>query len=227
MTRLQKMKVIAMMFGLMLSGQVYAQSTSSQSDNAELVADKVEVDNAEADKALSDKADSSSLELNSSNADVELWQYTKSRPTISNLAKYLEQFPEGEFVEEAQKKLDTLQTRAQEKAAESKALDAYRKKKSPNGLVLELDPRFNDVKPYVRSMLNSCGYQLVKPHRFAKRVYPSMSINGALFNGRSDSEHSVTLNLSVVLKSKNREIQAREKMLSYRSSLYVYIFVLV
>ena len=39
-----------------------------------------------------------------------------------------------------------------------------------------------------------------------------------MFNGRSDLEHSVTLNLSVVLKTKNRQIKARERMLSYRTS---------
>jgi len=150
--------------------------------------------------------------------DLALWEYTTARPTLANFEEYLEQFPDGEFAQEAREKSKKLRLNANKLAAQNKALDDYRKKRVRNGLVLELAPRFSDVQPYIRSMLNSCGYQLVEPHRFAKRVYPTINISGALFNGRSDLEHSVTLNLSLVLTNKNREVKAREKMLSYRTS---------
>ena len=54
--------------------------------------------------------------------------------------------------------------------------------------------------------------------RFAKRVYPTLVIDGHLFKGSSNGEHSVTLDLSLILKSNTREIIEREKMRSYRAS---------
>jgi len=158
------------------------------------------------------------VEAKAENPDLALWEKTKARPTIVNLGKYLEEFPNGEFASEARERVGRLEAKARKQAVEDKALEAYRKNKLANGLVLELGGRFEELKPYVRSMLNSCGYQTVAKDRFAKKVYPTISIDGSLFNGRSDLEHSVTLNLSVVLKTKNRQIKARERMLSYRTS---------
>lgn len=112
----------------------------------------------------------------------------------------------------------SLRTLIQAQSKEDKALEAYRKRKITNGLILELDTQFSDIRPYVRSMINSCGYVLVSPHRFAKRVYPTIAIDGRMFSGLSEGEHSVTLDLSLVLKSKIREIKAREKMRSYKTS---------
>lgn len=107
-------------------------------------------------------------------------------------------------------------THAQSK--EDKALEAYRKRQVSGGLILELDNQLSNVRPYIRSMVNSCGYVLVSPHRFAKRVYPTMVVDGRTFSGLSEGEHSVTLDLSLVLKSKAREIKARKKMRSYKTS---------
>jgi len=150
--------------------------------------------------------------------DESLWGKTKANINLNSLSVYLAAYPNGKYSGEAQSKFDDLQERARVRAKEDKALEAYRKRGVASGLVLELNSTFNDVKPYIRSMLNSCGYKLVEPHRFAKRVYPTLAIRGQMFNGKSDSEHAVTLDLSLVLKTKNREIKARKKMSSYRTS---------
>ncbi len=158
------------------------------------------------------------MQVEVGNPDLALWEQTKARPNLTNLGKYLEKFPNGIYAAEAREKFDLLETKARKQAADDKALEAYRKTKIENGVVLELNSRFDELKPYIRSMLNSCGYQTVTKERFAKKVYPTIAIDGSMFNGRSDLEHSVTLNLSVVLKTKNRQIKARERMLSYRTS---------
>ena len=118
----------------------------------------------------------------------------------------------------AVKKIQSLSALTQAQSKEDKEMEAYRKRQVAGGLILELDSRLAEVRPYVRSMLNSCGYVLVSEHRFAKRVYPTLVVDGQMFNGLSDGEHSVTLDLSLVLKSKTREIKERGKMRSYRTS---------
>ena len=147
-----------------------------------------------------------------------LWQDTNANLNIQSLSAYLAKFPNGKYSDDAQSKLQILEKKAQARAKEDKELDAYRKQRTAGGLVLELSRKFTDVKPYIRSMLNSCGYVLVQPHRFAKRVYPTLEVEGRMFSGQSDGEHSVTLDLSLVLTTNTREIKAREKMRSYRTS---------
>ena len=196
----------------MLSASVVAQTETETLPET----DQTQIEQTSVDKATAEKAEIQKIEPQ--DPDLALWERTKARPNLVNLGKYLEQFPNGDYASEARERFDRLEIQARKQAADDKALDAYRKTKIDNGLVLELDARFDELRPYVRSMLNSCGYQTVEKDRFAKKVYPTISIDGSMFNGRSDLEHSVTLNLSVVLKTKNRQIKARERMLSYRTS---------
>jgi hypothetical protein len=150
--------------------------------------------------------------------DQSLWNQTNANPTIETLSVYLAKFPNGEFSKHVMPMLQVLEDKAQAREKKNKQLEAYRKRQIVGGIVLELDGKFNDIKPYIRSMINSCGYTLVKPHRFAKRVYPTLVIGGQMYNGAYPSEHAVTLDLALVLKSTSREIQARQKMRSYRTS---------
>ena len=150
--------------------------------------------------------------------DESLWQQTNAKPSLESFSEYLAAFPNGKYSSEAKSKFQALQEKQRARAKEDKALDAYRKSRIVNGLVLELDSTFAELKPYVRSMLNSCGYTLAMPHRFAKRVYPTLAVKGQFYNGKSDVEQTVKLDLSLVLKTKNRQIKARQKMRSYRTS---------
>jgi hypothetical protein len=151
-------------------------------------------------------------------SDRSLWSQTDANPTVGALSGYLSKFPNGEFADQARLMLQAAQDKIRAREKKDKQLDAYRKRQKPGGIVLELDSKFTDIRPYFRSMVISCGYTLVQPHRFAKRVYPTLAIKGKMFNGVSDSEHAVTLDLALVLKTKTREIQARQKMSSYRTS---------
>jgi len=221
----------ALVLGLILVyGQAFAETDNAiQADSQNTQSDNIEkTQSSSAQDDVLEKIDESAPQatvtqsaeevVDTHSRDLELWEYTKTRPTISNIEKYLQQFPYGKFADDARVNLEKLEAKARERVAEDKALDAYRKKRKKNGLVLELASNFDEFKPYIRSMLNSCGYQLIEKHRFAKRVYPTINISGSQFSGQSDHEYSVTLNLSIVLTSKTREIQAREKMLSYRTS---------
>lgn len=153
-----------------------------------------------------------------SQTDESLWEQTKVNLNLENLSVYLATFPNGKYASDARSKFQVLEEKASARVKADKQLEAYRKRKITGGLVLELDSKFTDVKPYVRSMLNSCGYKLVESHRFAKRVYPTLVIDGRMFNSKSDAEHAVTLDLALVLKTQTRKIKAREKMRSYRTS---------
>ncbi len=192
-------------------------SVGAQTETESLIEiDQTQIEQPSVEKNATDQPPTPQAEAE--DPDLALWERTKARPNLANLGKYLEQFPNGDYASEARERFDRLELKARKQAADDKALEAYRKTKIDNGLVLELDSRFDELKPYIRSMLNSCGYQTVEKDRFAKKVYPTIAIDGSMFNGRSDLEHSVTLNLSIVLKTKNRQIQARERMLSYRTS---------
>ena len=147
-----------------------------------------------------------------------LWQQTITNPDIAKLNAFLEVHPNGQYSAEAKSRVQALERKAAARAKRDKELEAYRKGRIAGGLVLDLDSKFTDVKPYFRSMLNSCGYTLVEPHRFAKRVYPTLDIDGQMFNRKSEGEHFVTLYLTMALKSKTREVKVREKLTSYRSS---------
>ncbi len=147
-----------------------------------------------------------------------LWQDATANPSLESLSVYLAAFPNGKYSDDAKSKFQALENKARARAQQDKELEAYRKRRTVGGLVLELDSKFHDVKPYIRSTLNSCGYVLVQPHRFAKRVYPTLTFGGRMFNGQSDGEHTVTLDLLLALKTHTREIKAREKMRSYRAS---------
>jgi hypothetical protein len=151
-------------------------------------------------------------------SDRSLWSQTEANSTVNALSVYLRKFPNGEFADQAKLMLKAAEDKVRSREEKEKQLEAYRKRQKPGGIVLELDSKFTDIRPYFRSMLNSCGYTLVQPHRFAKRVHPTLAIKGQMFNGVSDSEHAVTLDLALVLKTKTREIQARQKMSSYRTS---------
>jgi hypothetical protein len=157
-------------------------------------------------------------ELSPIESDRSLWNQTDANPTVDALEVYLTKFPNGEFADQARLMLQAAQEKVRAREKRDKQLESYRKRQKPGGIVLELDSKFTDIRPYFRSMINSCGYTLVQPHRFAKRVYPTLAIKGQMFNGLSDSEHTVTLDLALVLKTKTREIQARQKMSSYRTS---------
>ncbi|MBL4673225.1 MAG: hypothetical protein JKX81_13290 [Arenicella sp.] len=150
--------------------------------------------------------------------DRSLWNQANANPTLDALSVYLAKFPNGEFAGQARLMFQDLEDKARAREKIDKQLEAYRKRQNPGGIVLELDGKFTDIKPYFRSMVNSCGYTLVQPHRFAKRVYPTLEIKGQMFNGVSDSEHAVTLDLALLLKTTTREIKARQKMSSYRTS---------
>jgi hypothetical protein len=150
--------------------------------------------------------------------DQSLWNQINDNPTFEGLSLYLARFPNGEFSQQAIPMMKALEDKALAREKENKLLEAYRKRQIVGGIVLELDGKFTDIQPYIRSMINSCGYTLVKPHRLAKRVYPALVIGGQVYNGVSTSEHAVTLDLALVLKSTSREIKARQKMRSYRTS---------
>lgn len=171
------------------------------------------------DKAISEQSiDVAQHKPDEVSREEALWEAGKTDQTIEGLRVYLEEFPSGAHSKEARSKIQTLEIVARVRADDDKELDAYRKRRNANGLLLELAAPLNDVRPYVRSMLNSCGYQLVEPHRFAKRVYPTLVLDGQMFTSKSDSEYVVTLDLSLILKTKTREIKARQKMRSYRTS---------
>jgi hypothetical protein len=150
--------------------------------------------------------------------EQSLWQQTMASPSLDSLSVYLARFPNGQYSDQAKSSFKVLEDKLRSREKEDKQLDAYRKRQTSSGIVLELDSKFSDIKPYVRSMVNSCGYTLVKPHRFAKRVYPTLVIGGKMFNSVSYSEHTVTLDLALVLKTTTREIAERQKMRSYRTS---------
>jgi len=162
--------------------------------------------------------ESEQIESAQIDSDRSLWSQTDANPTINTLSVYLTKFPNGEFADQARLMLQVAQDKVRAREKRDKELEAYRKQKKPGGIVLELDSKFTDIRPYFRSMVNSCGYTLVRPHRFAKRVYPTLAIKGKMFNGASDSEHAVTLDLALILKTTTREIKARQKMSSYRTS---------
>lgn len=151
-------------------------------------------------------------------SDRSLWSQTDANPTIDALSLYLTKFPNGEFADQARLMLQALQDKVRAREKRDKELEAYRKQKKIGGIVLELDSKFTEIRPYFRSMINSCGYTLVQPHRFAQRVYPTLAVKGQMFNGVSDLEHAVTLDLALILKTTTREIKARQKMSSYRTS---------
>jgi len=170
------------------------------------------------DKAISEqRTDTTAIRADGFSKEESLWKHAEATRSIENLSAYLNEFPDGKYSSEARSKIQTLKIVARVNA-DDKELDAYRKRRLVNGLILELDNTFEGVKPYVRSMLNSCGYRLVQPHRFAKRVYPTLVIGGQMFTREFDSEYSVKLDLSLVLKTNTREIKARQKMRSYRTS---------
>jgi len=147
-----------------------------------------------------------------------LWEKTQANLNAESLSVFLAAFPDGKYSDDAESRLEIFEQKARARAKRDKELEAYRKRRIAGGLVLEIDSKFTEVKPYFRSMLNSCGYTLVKPHRFAKRVYPTLDVKGQMFNSKSEDEHLVTLYLTLVLISKTREIKVREKMTSYRAS---------
>lgn len=153
----------------------------------------------------------------SQSREMLLWNQLERDETVENLSAYLNEFPEGKYVNEVNSKLEALKIVARVQA-EDKELEAYRKRRINNGLILELDSALKDVRPYVRSMINTCGYTVVDSHRFAKRVYPTLVVGGKLYKSRQDAEYVVMLDLSLVLKSHTREIKKRQKMRSYRTS---------
>lgn len=213
MIKLHLPLLVSAMLAMTLSA--YAQDGSVGDEALTTVDNAVsEALNANADIEMSDELNKESP----AQTEDSLWQETNANLNLESLSNYLAKFPNGKYSDDAQSKFQTLKQKARARAKEDKELDAYRKQRTAGGLVLELDSQFNDVKPYIRSMLNSCGYVLVQTHRFAKRVYPTLEIGGRMFNGQSDGEHSITLDLSLVLKTNTREIKAREKMRSYRTS---------
>jgi len=147
-----------------------------------------------------------------------LWEKTQANLNAESLSVFLAAFPDGKYSDDAELRLEVFEQKTRARAKQDNELAAYRKHRIAGGLVLEIDSKFADVKPYFRSMLNSCGYTLVEPHRFAKRVYPTLDVKGQMFNSKSDDEYLVTLYLTLVLISKTREIKAREKITSYRAS---------
>jgi len=220
-------------FLLISALNAYSQGLDSESEKLEEIGAEISQDisqsgNNELEEAANQDMEKASSEEKASSGEVQiaepvqtddsLWQETQANLNLVSLSEYLAAFPNGKHSDEARATFRALEEKVLAQAKEDKALDAYRKRRIANGLVLELGGALDGVKPYVRSMLNSCGYTLAKSHRFAKRVYPTLVIRGKTYTGKSDAEHTVTLDLSVTLKTTTREIKAREKMRSYRTS---------
>ena len=201
---------------LVMSLCAHAQDRTLEDEAQSTVVDKLVSEEPSAD--ANEESNGELIEVPPPPTEDSLWQDAKANMSIESMNAYLAKFPNGKYTSDAESKLKALKKIARARAKDDKELEAYRKQKTVNGLLLELDGEFGEVKPYIRSMLNSCGYALVQPHRFAKRVYPALEIGGRIFNGQSNEEYSVTLDLSLTLKSNTREIKAREKMRSYRES---------
>ncbi len=220
-------------FLLMSALNAHSQDLDSESEKLEKIGAEISQDIGQSGRDELEEAANQEMEQNSDRemaqdeevqttepvqTDDSLWQETQANVNLVSLSEYLAAYPNGKYSDEARATFRALEEKALARAKEDKALDTYRKGRIANGLVLELAGALDEVKPYVRSMLNSCGYALAKPHRFAKRVYPTLVIRGKTYTGKSDLEHTVTLDLSVTLKTTTREIKEREKMRSYRTS---------